>query len=93
MQGPAGWVQVQPVPLRLVAVRPEGTVSVTVTGPKLGASPMLLTVMVYWALLWPRVKFPVWDLLMARLAPAVGAVQVGNLKEPMRVFQLKPVVM
>jgi hypothetical protein len=39
-------VQVQPVPLIAVAVRPVGTMSTTDTTPALGLDPTLLTVIV-----------------------------------------------
>ncbi len=47
MQGPEGWVQVQPVPLMAVAVKPEGRTSVTVTIPVVEAKPLFVTVIVY----------------------------------------------
>ncbi len=46
VQGPAGCVQVQPVPLMAVAVRPVGTLSVTVTVPVVGPVPALEAVIV-----------------------------------------------
>ncbi len=46
MHGPEGWVQVQPVPLMAVAVRPVGRVSVTVTVPLVETEPLLVTVIV-----------------------------------------------
>jgi hypothetical protein len=46
VHGPAGCVQFQPVPDMLVAVRPCGNESVTVTGvPSVGPDPGLETVM------------------------------------------------
>jgi hypothetical protein len=45
VHGPAGWVQDQPVPLTAVAVKPLGSVSVTVTVPDVGPLPLLVTVM------------------------------------------------
>ena len=39
-------VQLHPVPLMAVAVKPLGKVSVTVTVPLVGPEPMLLTVIV-----------------------------------------------
>ena len=47
-------VQLQPVPAGLtVAVRPAGSVSVTVTGAVVSPVPMLETVMLYAAPVWP----------------------------------------
>src|SRR5207249_413059 len=58
VHGPAGAVQDQPVPAIAVAVRPAGTVSVTVTAPLLAPSPLLCTVILYVAPVCPCVKFP-----------------------------------
>lgn len=53
-------LHVQPVPVAVMGVKPVGSVSVTVTSPKLGATLELLTLIVY-AALEPLVKLPVWD--------------------------------
>jgi hypothetical protein len=50
---------VHPVPLKAVAVRPVGSVSVTVTVPALDPVPEFPTKMVY-APVPPRVTLPVW---------------------------------
>ena len=59
-------MQFQFVPEIAVAVRPAGTVSVTVTVPLLDPVPPLLTEMVYVAPVCPWLKFPLWLLAMAK---------------------------
>ena len=51
-------VQLHPVPLMAVAVKPVGSVSVTVTAPLVEALPLLVTVIVYCAPVCPCVKSP-----------------------------------
>src|SRR5204862_329186 len=58
VHGPAGWVQVQPVPDMAVATRPEGSVSETVTAPAVGAAAPLLTAIEYVLPACPCVKLP-----------------------------------
>jgi hypothetical protein len=50
---------VQPVPDIDTSVSPEGTVSVIVTAPLVGAVPVFDTVTVYVAFCWPWEKLPV----------------------------------
>ena len=59
-------MQVQPVPDIEVAVRPVGSVSVTVTVPVVEAKPPLDTMIAYVAPVWPWLKLPVWVLVMVR---------------------------
>ena len=61
-------VQVQPVPVMAVMVRPDGVVSVTVTvaAAALLPGPTLLTVIVYTAPTCPCTKLPMCDLLSVR---------------------------
>ena len=58
--------QVQPVPAIDTSVRPDGTVSVTVTVPLVGPFPVFLTVIVYAAPVCPCVKLPLCVLAMLR---------------------------
>ena len=64
-------MQFQPLPPIDVAVRPEGTLSIAVTGLLVGACPLLDTVMVYSAPVWPWAKFPSCVLAMARVGAAL----------------------
>ncbi len=75
-------LQVQPVPVATVGVRPVGRVSVTVTRPLVAAVPELVAVMVYVPVaLW--LKLPVWLLVIVR--SGVGAiVSVSVLTFPVK---------
>ena len=59
-------VQVQPVPLIAVAVRPAGKVSITVTVLEVAAPPLFVAVIVYAAPVCPWLKLPEWLLDMVR---------------------------
>src|SRR5258706_5910454 len=61
VHAPAGWLHVQPVPPIAVAVRPEGSVSLTVTVPLVGPPPLLRTLSPYVAPNCPCVNVPAWD--------------------------------
>ena len=77
-------VQFQPVPEIVVAVRPAGRESVTVTRPVEASGPLLVTESVYSAPVWPCRKSPVWDLLMTRLVErtVVGSSSVFGVGSP-----------
>ena len=73
---------VHPVPAIDASVRPEGTVSVTVTVPLVGpAAALLLTVNVYVAPVCPCVKLPVWALLIDN----TGSATVNAFKQTLYV--------
>jgi len=77
-------LQVQPVPLAALKVKPVGSVSVTVMVPEVATLPLLLTATVYVPVA-PVTKDPVCDLAIASVAlPAsvVGSVAVGVLMAP-----------
>jgi hypothetical protein len=61
-------VQVQPLPLSCVAVSPEGNRSSTVTVPEVAVDPTFFTTMEYVAPVCPRVKLPLWLLVMSKSA-------------------------
>ena len=60
MQDNGASVHDQPVPENAVAVRPVGSVSVTVTVPVVAPVPLLVAVSVYVAPVWPWVNDPAW---------------------------------
>jgi hypothetical protein len=76
-------LQLHPVPLALLKVRPVGNVSTTVIVPEVGAVPVLPTAIVY-VPVCPTVKVPVCVLLTASTGRsiAVGSVAVGALVAP-----------
>ena len=70
MHGPAGCVQLHPLPVIAVAVKPAGMLSTTVTVPDVGAPPAFDTVIVYVAPVWPGMKLPACVLTIARSGDA-----------------------
>jgi hypothetical protein len=76
-------LQVQPVPVAALNVKPVGSASVTVTVPVVGDVPVLLTPIAYVPVA-PIVKLPVWLLAMASTGArtAVGLVAVGEFVAP-----------
>ena len=66
VQVSVGNEQFQPEPLIALAVRPAGSVSVTARAPEEGATPILLTVIVYEAPLSPKTKLREWLLMTVR---------------------------
>jgi hypothetical protein len=76
-------LHVQPVPLAVLYVSPVGSVSTMVIVPKVAAVPVLLTAMVY-VPVWPAVKLPVCDLLIASVGPTivVGSAAFGEFVAP-----------
>jgi len=75
-------LQVQPVPERPVIARPMGGVSAAVTVPLVGPVPVLLTVTVNVAPVWPRVKFPECVLVIFRAGVAGGFTVTVSLPVP-----------
>jgi hypothetical protein len=76
-------LQVQPLPLAALNVKPVGSVSVTEIVPKVGDVPVLLTVIVYVPVA-PIAKSPACVLLIARtgVTTVVGSVAVGEFVAP-----------
>jgi hypothetical protein len=76
-------LQVQPVPLAALYVRPVGSVSTTVSVPVVGDVPLLLTAIVY-VPVEPTVKLPVCDFAIASTGRTivVGSVATGVLVAP-----------
>src|SRR5262249_18271452 len=63
---------VQPGPAIAVAVRPAGRVSVTVTGPEVGAAPTFVATTGNLAPVRPPTKLPSWDLAIVMSGTRVG---------------------
>src|SRR5215470_5689007 len=82
VQLPNVTVQVQPVPERFAMERPVGGVSAAVTVPLVGPVPVLLTVTVNWAPVWPRVKFPECVLVIFRAGVGGGTTVTVSLPFP-----------
>lgn len=64
--------QVHPAPPADTNDRPDGSVSTTVSGPRAGSDPVLVTVSAYWAVP-PGVSEPISDLVSVRSATAAPA--------------------
>jgi hypothetical protein len=81
-------VQPHPEPVMLEpAVKPEGSVSVTVAVPLVAAFPELVTVIVY-VPVPPAGKLPVWVLVMVHAGAAAGA--TGAVSLPVAGFKTPP---
>jgi hypothetical protein len=76
-------LQIQPVPLAALNVKPAGSVSVTVIVPEVAAVPVLLTAIAYVPVA-PIVNVPVCVFAIASvgLSTVVGSVAVGVLAAP-----------
>ena len=83
-------VQVHPVPVIAVAVKPVGNVSVTVTVPLVTALPLFVAVIVYVAPFCPCVKLPLCDLVMVRSGTLGGLMVVGSEAESLPVLASPP---
>lgn len=95
MQVSVARVQLHPVPLMAVATSvfwTFGKVSVTVTVPEVGPKPPLLTVMVYVAPVWLRLKLPVCVLVIVRSGAITSIDAVAWLPEPALLVATVPVV-
>ena len=81
MQVNVASTQLQPVPAIAVAVKPTGSVSVTVTRPEVDPAPALVTVSEYVAPTWPSENVPFATLTIVRSASDVvtGVVVVDVL--------------
>src|SRR6478735_6261211 len=69
-----------------------GSVSTTLTVPRVGPKPTLLTVIVHTAPVWPRVNVPLWVLVIARSGALTSIVAVAWLPEPALLEVTVPVV-
>src|SRR5438445_769798 len=83
-------VQLHPVPLMALAVKPLGNVSVTVAVPLVGPVPTLLAVMVYVAAVCPCVKFPVWVLVILKSGVRAVLIVVVSLAVSLLVLASPP---
>jgi hypothetical protein len=83
-------MQFQLDPLIPVAVKPTGSVSVTVTVPTLDAEPLFETVSVYEAPDWPWTKAPECVIVSLKSGEPAGATDVGSLAALLPVFDSPP---